>query len=344
MEKLERFIRLAVSRRMRWRVRVCLALFVGQIALNPALAASSDSPIAPMSNQAYAFRVNAEGLLLDRNGVPVAVADVPVYLKGLKISNIAITALWIDGPEAAKKLAPTIKAFGGSFSKIIVKQWEPSDKTGLIDLPAPSKESVRESISAAYPGRSYVPADPARSLAQRPGDLVPERSPSNVRYIYADGAVVEDTAKQISSHFIMAQKGANSNWAGAVAVQAGAWKLFGSDDRLGKNLATRYSARVPTPSGPLDFKEIVLHDPAEIRELDSRVCEMIAGDGGGRVRALRADEMRTWWQFISFDITEPVFVLETSNLRHRFIIGVNQDGIAMIDELNVLSILLAAGS
>jgi hypothetical protein len=325
-------------------IRFCLALSVGQFALNPSLVASSDAPIAPASTQAYAFRVNADGLLLDRNGAPVAVADVPAYMKGLKIPNITIVELWIDGPGAAKNLGPTIQAFGGSFAKIIVKQWEPSDKTGLVDLPAPSRESVRESISAAYPGRSYPSSNREQSLAQRPGDLVPERIPSMVRYRYADGAIVEKAAAQIGDHFIMALKDANPKWAGAVAVQAGAWKLFGSDDRLGKNLATRYSARVPTPSGPLDFKQIVLRDPGEIRELDSKVCEIIAADGGGRVRAMRTDEMRTWWQFISYDITEPIFVLETANLRHRFIFGVNQEGIGMIDELNVLDILLAAGS
>jgi hypothetical protein len=329
---------------MRWIIRLCLAVLVGQTGLNSSLVAAGDAPIAPTSAQAYAFRVSAGGLLLDHKGAPIAVADVPAYLKGLKIPNITVTALWIDGPGAAKNLGPTIQAFGGAFTKIIVKQWDPSEKTGLIDLPAPSKESVKASISDAYPGRSYPQSNPAQSAMHRPGDLVPERSPSMVHYRYADGAVVEETARQISRHFIVTAKDPNQIWAGAVAVQAGAWKLFESDDRLGKILATRYAARVPTPSGSLDLKQILLRDPDEIKELDSRVCEMVAADGGGRVRALRADEMRTWWQFISYDITEPIFVLETADQRHRFIIGVNQDGIGMIDELNVLAILLAAGS
>jgi hypothetical protein len=90
---------------------------------------------APM--QAYAFHVNVDGLILDQGGVPVAVADVPSYLKNLDIPKITVVALWIDGPESAKNLGPTIKAFGGSFTKIIVKQWAPSDKTGLFELPPP---------------------------------------------------------------------------------------------------------------------------------------------------------------------------------------------------------------
>jgi hypothetical protein len=328
-----------------WHImRVCFALLANPIALSPPLVASGDATVAPASTQAYAFRVNLDGLILDQKGAVVAVADVPAYLKSLNVSNITITALWIAGPEAAKKLEPTIQAFGGSFTKIIVKQWEPSDKTGLINLPAPSPESVKASVAAAYPGRSFALSNPAQSLAQRPGDLEPERIPRAVRYTFADGTVVEEAANKIRRHFLMAARDASSNWAGAVAVQAGAWKLFGNDDRLGKNLATPYTARIPTPSGPLDLKQIVLRDPDEIRELDSKVCEMIVSEGGGRVRALRTEEMKTWWQFISYDITEPIFVLETTNGHHRFIIGVNQDGIAMIDELNVLGILLAAGS
>jgi len=52
-------------------------------------------------------------LLLNKAGKPVAVADVPAYLKSLQIPTITVVALWIDGPDAAKKLGPTIQAFGG---------------------------------------------------------------------------------------------------------------------------------------------------------------------------------------------------------------------------------------
>jgi hypothetical protein len=325
-------------------IRCCLGLLAGQAALKASAQDSGAALAAPVGTQAYAFRVNPDGLLLDEKGAPVAVADVPAYLKGLNISNVTVTALWIDGPDAAKKLGPTIQGFGGSFTKIIVKIWKPGDKTGLIDLAALSRESVKAAIDAAYPGRSFPVSTSAESLAGRPADLVPEPYPARVHYRYAGAAVVEEAAKEITRHFITGGGDDSSVWAGSVAVQSGAWRLFGSDDLLGKTLATRYSASVATASGTFELKQIVLADPGEIRELDSRVKAMIAAGGGGRVRALRADEMRAWWQFISYDITEPVFVLETANSSHRFIIGVNQDGIGMIDELNVLMILQAAGN
>jgi hypothetical protein len=82
-------------------------------------------------------------LLLNKAGKPVAVADVPAYLKSLQIPTITVVALWIDGPDAAKKLGPTIQAFGGSFTKIIVKQWAPSDRTGLLESPNPAETVSR---------------------------------------------------------------------------------------------------------------------------------------------------------------------------------------------------------
>jgi hypothetical protein len=340
---LTRFGTLGIFEVRKLILRLCLGLLIGYGVPKACAQDSEGTPIAPASTQAYAFRVNADGLLLDEKGAPVAVADVPAYLKGLKISNLTVTALWIDGPDSAKKLAPTIQAFGGSFTKIIVKIWQPGDRTGLIDLPAPSKESVKAAIEAAYPGRIFPVSYSAQALAQRPAELVPEPNPSRVHYKFAGAAVVEEAAKEITRHLIAGERDDRSIWAGAVAVQSGAWRLFGSDDLLGKTLAIRYSASVATASGTLELKQIVLRDPGEIRELDSRVVAMVAADGGGRVRALRADEMRTWWQFIAYDITEPIFVLETANSSHRFIIGVNQDGIGMIDELNVLMILQAAG-
>jgi hypothetical protein len=296
---------------------------------------SGEPQVTSSPLHAYAFRVDADGLILDPNGAPVAVADVPSYVKGLGVANVTITALWIDGPEAAKKLAPTIAAFGGRFTKIIVKIWEPGDKTGFIDLPAPTKKSVSDSIAAAYPGRSYPSSLLAQSLELRSVELRPEPIPGNISYRYADRLVVEEAARRIRLHFIMSEGG--PNWAGVVAVQSGAWKLFREDGSLGKSYAIRYSARVPTSSGVRDFQQILLHDPGEIRELDSKVREVIAADGGGQVRALRAEEMKAWWPFISYDIIEPIFVLETSNMHHRFILGVNQDGIGLLDELSGLA-------
>lgn len=124
-------------------IHFCFALLVCWALSSSSFAASSEPPTGPAPTQVYAFHVNADGLLLNKAGKPVAVADVPAYLKSLQIPTITVVALWIDGPDAAKKLGPTIQAFGGSFTKIIVKQWAPSDRTGLLEFPNPAETVSR---------------------------------------------------------------------------------------------------------------------------------------------------------------------------------------------------------
>ncbi len=326
---------------MRWLTRSCATLIVVGFVFNEPSLRATEPPALAAPTRSYAFRVNGDGLLIDQKGTPVAVAEIPTYLKSLNISDITIVDLWVDGPEAIKRLTPTIQAFGGRFTKIIVKHWQPGDKVGLLEFPAPKLGAAQAAIAAVYPGRSYSPADLSQSPVLRPPYLQPGPIPNRVRYRYADNAVVTATAKQIHGHFITASKDSKNHWAGAVMVQSGAWMLFRSDENLGRNQAIRFTAVVPSASGKLNLQQIVLRDPYEIQELDSKVCQTIAAEGGGRIRALRSDEISTWWQYIAYDIIEPVFVLETANAHHRFIVGVNQDGIGMIDELNGLPILSA---
>jgi hypothetical protein len=258
---------------------------------------------------------------------------VSVYLKDLNIPNITNVCLWINGPNSIKHMVPTIQAFGGTFTKVIVKQWEAADKTGLIDLPAPSKEAVQAAITAAYPGRAYPKSNTGGPVAQRSAEMRPGEIPAKVRYQYADNASVEEAAGKVSRHFLNADEAGKPIWAPNVIVQSGAWSLFKGDSLLGNYDAVRYTARVPTLSKAVDLPQILLRNSEDIGELDTDVRKTVAADGGATVRALKSDELKMLWQYIPYDITEPIFVLETRNGGHRFVIGMNLDGIAMVDEL-----------
>jgi hypothetical protein len=320
---------------LRAAIAVIGLIFAG-FAQAPALRAAGDDPANPVPLKAYAFRVNTDGLILDTNGAPVAASNVFVYLKSLKIPNIPIVCLWIDGPDAAKHLAPTIQGFGGSFTKIIVKQWDAADKTGLIDLPAPTKQATQAAISAAYPGRAYPKASVGGPAVERPGELRPGAVPAKVHYQYADNATVEEAAQRLARHFLDADDASKPVWAANVVVQSGAWSLFDGDSRLGKSDAIHFTAKIPALTKALELPQVLLRNSGEISELDSDLRRTVAAEGGATVRALQSDELKTWWQYIPYDITEPVFVLETRNGGHRFVVGMNLDGIAMIDELNGL--------
>ena len=313
-----------------------LGLACGGLAPTRILKAADDIPAASTKLNAYAFRVNSDGLVLDADGAPIAVPNVSVYLKDLNILNVTVACLWIDGPDSVKNMTPTVQAFGGTFTKIIVKKWEAGDKTGLIALPAPNKRALQAAITAAYPGRAYPKSSVGGPVEQRPAELRPGPLPPKVRYQFADNAAVENAAGRLVRHFLDSKDAAKPIWAADVIVQSGAWSLFGADADLGKKDAIHYSAKIPTLSATMDLPQVLLRKSDEIGELDSSLRRIIATEGGAKVRALRSEEEKTWWQYIPYDITEPVFVVETRNGCHRFVIGMNADGIAMVDELTGL--------
>jgi hypothetical protein len=316
-------------------IRFFMSLFAMAVGATPLLA--GPIPVASSrSVEAYAFRVNSRGWLLDESGRPVAPPDVAACLKRLNVSTTTI-ALWIENAEAIKLLEPTIEAFEGKFSSIIVKFWQPGDQTGLISLPSSSTPPSRPATMALYPGRSYPVSAEARLLSERPGPLQPGQPPPVVRYRYAGNAVVEKAAALVTGHFLGPVGRGADDWASTVLVQCGAWKCVRSDEVFGPNFANQSVVKVPGPGGLLEIQQAILNDRRQIEALDTKLRRMIAADGGGQVRALRTDEMKMWWQVIFYDILEPLYVVETANSNHRFIIGVNQDGIGMVDELNALS-------
>lgn len=102
--------------------------------------------------------------------------------------------------------------------------------------------------------------------------------------------------------------------------------------RAPQALKNRISLRGRT----LELESALLHDDDDRRTVVRALRQIIADDGGGKIRALRADEMTHWWTFIAFDIAEPVFVLETANGRHRFILSCTHGKVGAVDELNGL--------
>lgn len=128
---------------MRCFLQLGFALVMGMPILGTITASAAEAPTKAPSARGYAFRVNTGGLLLDENGNPVAVGNVSGYLDDLKLTGLSTVYLWLQGPGAAKTMGPTIEAFGGRFSTIVVKQAELGDKTGWLELPLSQKEPTR---------------------------------------------------------------------------------------------------------------------------------------------------------------------------------------------------------
>jgi hypothetical protein len=282
--------------------------------------------------RAYAFRVNTHGLLLDENGVPIPVADVRARLSQLDRTGVSAIALWVEG-DAVQNLVPTIHAFEGLFTNIIVKVWEPTDRTGLIELPL-----TAEMIAARAKEARGAPT--AGDFAARRPELRPEAPPPGVRYTPAANDVVGKAADALTARFLSDPPRPDAvTWSRSVWVMSGAWKLFQSSPGLGRNRFQPQTRRIVFPAGTVELKEVTLRDAREIRALDAELQNLIAADGGGQVRVLNRAEMEVWPQCHPFEMAEPLFVLETAGKRHRFVFGLMPEGIGMIDELNGLPLV-----
>ena len=201
-----------------------------------------------------------------------------------------------------------------------------------------AKQGKKVLVVQGLPNPSAVSAgDPFPALDGRPVDLRPESLPGGTRYIFADDAVVVAAAKLVSDHLLMPTKGKDQLFSDAVIVNSGAWKVLKSRGSLGKKSAKAVVNAAPMGSKVLKLEAMFLQDREEIGSLEQTISDLVKIDGGGRVRALKTTEMRKWWAFIAFDITEPVFVLETKNKAHLFILDFGKDGLVLsIDELNGL--------
>jgi hypothetical protein len=67
-----------------------------------------------------------------------------------------------------------------------------------------------------------------------------------------------------------------------------------------------------------------------------RIRDLLAGDGGGTVRALSSAEMDHWWTFIGFDIEEPVFAIESKGGKYVFVVAWLRNHVFCLDELKAL--------
>ena len=89
------------------------------------------------------------------------------------------------------------------------------------------------------------------------------------------------------------------------------------------------------------FSGIVLRDGDELKQVETYIRSEVQLGGGATVRALNSEEMRKWWVFIPFDIQEPTLLLETKDKKWRFVFGLINDQIVVLDEINGLPSLHA---
>jgi hypothetical protein len=133
-------------------LRFSFALVIGMVMLNTRASVTEPAQPGRASGHGYAFKLSNEGLLLDDRGTPVAVENVAGFLQALKVKQTSTIYLWIQGPDAVKNMGPTIERFDGQFSTIVMKQGEPDDNTGWVELAPDQKLRIVTMVDATSAG------------------------------------------------------------------------------------------------------------------------------------------------------------------------------------------------
>ena len=280
----------------------------------------------------YVFYAAEDGLV-DAGGRHVRAAELPDYLREHKLDPDAFYFLWITAASAPlDTLAPAVKPLGDyGVTKVIVRA-----RPGVTPRPSARKTLILQGKPDAA---SLTSADCFPDLRGRPAALRPDPLPRGIRYKFADHATVRAAAAAMESRLLTASPSAEPVFADSALLLSGAWQVLRAVDGFSPRAAQAVKNRIPLRGRTLDLESALLREGDDLAAATRALRQVVAADGGGALRALHAAEMTQWWTFIAFDIAEPVFVLETANGRHRFVLSVTRDRIVSLDELGALPAL-----
>lgn len=287
------------------------------------------------------FVVLPTGEIGTEDGAVLPAKDLLKHLKRTKAPRDAFYLFWIARPEElplAKAAIERCSRYGAS--RFAVRHLEPKTDSGdpgaaAAELPQGAAAKKAVIVVPGQNPKAKSARDEAPTFHERPAALRPPPLPSRVRCQFAGDAAVVAAAERAHSLFLD-NVPLDPAWLGeSMFLQPGAWKrLRGTKALAGSQVLT---TGVQLNSGVIKLEARFLRTPEETMAAALRVRQIVAGAGGGSIRALTAEEMDAWWTFISFDIEEPVFVLETRRAGLRFIVHFNDDGrLALLDELNAL--------
>lgn len=264
---------------------------------------------------------------------------IPGHLKRTKPDRNAFFVFWIadvNQVDVAKMAIRHFEKYGAT--KFAVRQIPPSPPP-VADEPAkpkPDEAGQKMVIMAAKPNPDALSAhDRMPSFLGRPEHLRPQGLPPRVRCKFASDQAVVAAAEQARRLLIADEPIATAFIGETVLLQAGAWMHLRHERALADSQAVW--AGIPLKNRVLKLETRFLSAPAQGQAAVARVRQLVQKDAGGNVRALTSREMDEWWTFIPFDIEEPVFVVETTKHKYRFVVAFDDAGrINLVDELNTL--------
>ena len=290
----------------------------------------------------YDFDIAPDNGLIDSTGKAIHADELLKYLKAHALASGAAYYLWITPTSAPlKTIDQTVKVLGDYGVTTVVVRYRPEAVNNNRNNSSPETDADKSSpkktlIIQGKPNPGAIDATAKFPLMEdRPVELRPDPLPRPVRYEFASDKVVLAAAQRAIDYLLSPSLPQGNLFGKTAFIQSGAWILL-QDAKVALKGARVTHSTVRLKRGTITLEGGFVSDATELTAVVTALRGLIQADGGGKVRALHTAEMAKWWVYIGFDIEEPVFVLETTGGRYRFILSFTKNDLLTVDEPNAL--------
>lgn len=284
----------------------------------------------------YQFFIISADEFIDREGRHISPKAIKAYLKKTKPDKKAAYVFVVPDKQSvaiAKTIIGSFMEYGATVFAIRGLDKAPKADSTTTDNTSTKPKTV---MLVGQPNpEAHTARDPAPAMAERPMHLRPEPLPARVRYRFRPDAEVVAAADLTTRLLLDSAAPDNAGgFDGSMLVQPGAWKHCRRVSALSGTKPV--IAKVELKGGVKELEGRYLNQAAQFTAAIAKIRALIAADGGGTIRAMRTAEMNDWWTFITLDIEEPTFVLETKGGKYLFIVCWLKGHVFCIDELRAL--------
>lgn len=286
--------------------------------------------------ETFNLAILKSGEIVDQAGRRFTAKTVREYLDTTKPEKKAAYIFWISDPSGVEVVKALAEPFGNyGITTVVVRPMNSAKESKPEAAETEKGEKTLILVGEENP-KAITAKDKPPEMAGRPEYLRPGKLPRRVRYVFYPDAEVVAAAKKTVAMLLDPKRPELKLYAGdAMFIQSGAWSYLSDLPVLQQ--AKHFGAKIAIGSRTLELDGRMLSTSKEFTTAIDALRSLIAKDGGGSVRALSSLEMDLWWTFISIDIEEPVFVIQTAGGKYRFVVSFNKDHVFGFDELNYLA-------
>jgi hypothetical protein len=168
--------------------------------------------------------------------------------------------------------------------------------------------------------------------AETQDNLSAKNVPADVILKRADKAVNQKSAELVKMVLAPDYKGKEHIFKGPLICGPFCWGKLLATGNFGKKNSGEAKFLIPMEGGkPKELEGRWLKDPGELLALEDYLRQIVQADGNFEIRAPNEKEFALYWAIISYDLQEPIFIIETKS--HKFLLDFNEDSVFFFDDL-----------